>query len=169
ARLEAQRFGRSPQPRAGACFYRDANFRGDYFCVRSGESIDELPNDLNDQISSIRMLGGDVEVTVFQNREFKGKSKRFDEDVRNLRDEGWNDKLSSLRVQGFSRDGRSGHDRDRDGDLGNDNRNAERIIRRAYRDVLDREPDEAGLRLYRSRIIDDHWTEEQLRETLRSS
>jgi hypothetical protein len=35
ARVEAQRFGRLPQPRAGACFYRDANFRGDYFCVRS--------------------------------------------------------------------------------------------------------------------------------------
>ena len=173
ARVEAQRFGRLPQPRAGACFYRDANFRGDYFCVRSGDAIDALPNDLNDEISSIRMLGGDVEVTIFQNREFKGKSKRFDEDVRNLRDEGWNDKLSSLRVQGFSRGGQSGRDRDRDRDrdrgFGNDNGSAERIVRRAYQDILNREPDEAGLRLYRSHIIDDHWTEEQVRDTLRRS
>ena len=52
ARAEAQRFGRPPQPRAGACFCRDADVRGDYFCVRSGDAIDELPNDLNDQISS---------------------------------------------------------------------------------------------------------------------
>jgi hypothetical protein len=166
ARAEAQRFGRLPQPRAGACFYRDANFRGDYFCVRSGDAIDALPNDLNDQISSIRMLGGEVEVTIFQNREFKGKSKRFGEDVRNLRDEGWNDRLSSVRVQGFSR---SGRDRDRDRGFGRDNGSAERIVRRAYQDILNREPDEAGLRLYRSHIIDDHWTEEQVRETLRGS
>ena len=163
-RIEAQRFGRPAQPRSGACFYRDADFRGDYFCVRPGDAIDELPNDLNDQISSIRMLGGGVEVTIFQNREFKGKSKRFDENVRNLRDEGWNDKLSSLRVQGGDRSRR-----DQDRDFGHDNRSAERIVRRAYQDILNREPDEAGLRLYRSRIIDDHWTEEQVRETLRRS
>lgn len=91
ARVEAQRFGRLPQPRAGACFYRDANFRGDYFCVRSDDAIDALPNDLNDQISSIRMLGGEVEVTA-------------------------NDKLSSLRVQRPSRRGRPDRDRDRDRD-----------------------------------------------------
>jgi len=75
ARAEAQRLGRLPPPRAGAYFYRDANFRGDYFCVRSGDAIDTLPNDLNDQISSVRMPGGDVEVTVFQNRGFKRKSR----------------------------------------------------------------------------------------------
>lgn len=45
----------------------------------------------------------------------------------------------------------------------------EKVIRRAYEDILDREPDRDGLRLYRSRMIDDDWTEQDVREALRSS
>jgi TorA maturation chaperone TorD len=45
----------------------------------------------------------------------------------------------------------------------------ERIIRRAYEDILHREPDPEGLRLYRSRMIDDNWTERDVREALRKS
>ena len=50
-----------------------------------------------------------------------------------------------------------------------DQQDADRIVRRAYQDVLDRQPDDAGLRLYRSRILDDGWTENQVRDALRSS
>jgi TorA maturation chaperone TorD len=49
------------------------------------------------------------------------------------------------------------------------NVDADRIVRRAYQDILDREPDEAGLRQYRSRIIDDGWSEAQVRDALRKS
>ena len=42
-------------------------------------------------------------------------------------------------------------------------------MRRAYQDILHREPDEAGLRLYRSRVIDEGWTEQQVRDALRTS
>ncbi len=45
----------------------------------------------------------------------------------------------------------------------------ERIIRRAYDDILHRPPDAEGLRTYRSRMIDDGWTESQVREALRKS
>jgi hypothetical protein len=45
----------------------------------------------------------------------------------------------------------------------------DRIIRRAYDDILHREPDTEGLRLYRSRMIDDDWTEQHVREALRKS
>src|SRR5438128_10968082 len=38
---------------------------------------------------------------------------------------------------------------------------ADRIVRRAYQDILDREPDEAGLPQYRGRLIDDGWSEAQ--------
>src|SRR6478672_5104819 len=98
---EAQRWGRESTPRSGACFYRDANFEGEYFCVRAGEQMD-VPPDMNDQISSIRTFGG-VEVMVYQNRGFNGKSHRFG-DVRNLQNEGWNDRLSSIRVETSSYD-----------------------------------------------------------------
>src|SRR5688572_4818942 len=153
AQAEAQRWGRPNAPRAGACFYRDANFQGEYFCLRAGESLDAVPNELNDQISSIRTFG-DVEVTVYQNRGFQGRSERFS-DVRNLQEQGWNDRLSSLQVEGGSRNGSFGRP---NGGFGNgggvgNNASAERIVRRAYQDILDREPDAAGMRTYRSRII----------------
>jgi TorA maturation chaperone TorD len=45
----------------------------------------------------------------------------------------------------------------------------DRIVRRAYEDILHREPDTEGLRLYRSRIIDTNWTEQDVREALRRS
>jgi hypothetical protein len=172
---EAQRWGRPTAPRDGACFYRDANYQGDYFCVRAGESIDSVPNDMNDQISSIRTFGN-VEVTVYQNRGFGGRSARFG-DVRNLQEEGWNDRLSSVQVDSSSRSGgvyrRDRDERDRAG-FGNgggfrNNNNAERIVRRAYQDVLGRDPDPEGMRNYRSRIIDDNWTEQQVRDDLRRS
>jgi len=166
---EAQRWGREATPRAGACFYRDANFEGDYFCVRSGDAIDELPRGMNDQISSIRTFGGNVEVTVFQNPNFNGRSKRFDDRVSNLQLEGWNDRLSSLRVMAFPSGGFGRNDRDDRGGFGNGNQNAETIVRRAYQDVLNREPDPEGLRVYRSHVIDDRWNEDQVRNDLRRS
>jgi hypothetical protein len=45
----------------------------------------------------------------------------------------------------------------------------DRAIRRAYQDILHREPDTKGLRLYRSRMIDQDWTEQDVREALRKS
>jgi hypothetical protein len=45
----------------------------------------------------------------------------------------------------------------------------DKVIQRAYEDILDRAPDRDGLRLYRSRMIDDDWTEDDVREALRKS
>ena len=45
----------------------------------------------------------------------------------------------------------------------------DRVVRRAYQDLLHREPDTEGLRLYRSRMIDQNWTEQDVREALRKS
>jgi hypothetical protein len=52
---------------------------------------------------------------------------------------------------------------------GNRSQDPDRIIRRAYQDLLEREPDQTGLRLYRSRMIDEGWTETQVRESIRDS
>jgi len=162
---EAQRFGRGQTPAAGACFYEDIDFQGDYFCIRAGDVVESLPRDMNDRISSIRTFGR-VEVSVFQNSQFNGRAARF-EDVNDLRRQGWNDRISSLRVESLGGYGRR-DDRDRGGFGGRGN-DADRIVRRAYEDILNREPDEQGRRLYRSRIIDEGWTEQQVREALRNS
>ncbi len=48
-------------------------------------------------------------------------------------------------------------------------RDPDRTIRRAYEDILRREPDDDSLRYYRNRMIDDRWTETDVREDLRRS
>ena len=53
----AQRWGRDPFPGSGACFFRDSEFRGEYFCVRAGENVWRVPDEMNDRISSIRTFG----------------------------------------------------------------------------------------------------------------
>ena len=45
----------------------------------------------------------------------------------------------------------------------------DRIIRRAYDDILHRAPDADGLRHYRKEMIDNGWTERDVREDLRKS
>ena len=160
---EAQRFGRGQTPAAGACFYEDIDFQGDYFCVRAGDVVESLPRDMNDRISSIRTFGR-VEVGVFQDNQFSGRGARF-EDVNDLRRQGWNDRISSIRVDSLGGYGR----RDDQGGFGARGNQADRIVRRAYQDILNREPDDQGLRVYRSRIIDEGWTEQQVREALRNS
>ena len=75
-----------------------------------------------------------------------------------MEDEGWSEK--DVRDDLRRRESRSG---DRD------TRDVERVIRRAYQDILDREPDRDGMRLYRSRMIDDGWSEKEVRDALRKS
>ena len=162
----AQRWGRGSLPRDGACFFKDPNFSGDYFCARSGDSFSSVPDGMNDRISSIRVFGR-TEVTVFQDVRFEGRSSRFDNDIRNLKNEGWNDLISSIRVRSTFGGGFAG--RPGGGSFGRAAEDPDRIVRRAYEDILERQPDSNGLRLYRSRIIDDGWTEAQVREDLRNS
>ena len=165
--VTAQRWGSEKTPRDGVCLYQDADHHGQYFCVRAGENLSSLPPGMNDHISSIRIFGS-AEVTVFRNARYEGRSERFDDDVRNLRHEGWNDLISSLRVRSASSQGYHGHSGDHRSSGGRQE-DPDRIVRRAYQDILDREPDAAGLRLYRSHIIDDGWSEADVREALRKS
>jgi hypothetical protein len=165
-----QRWGRENFPRDGACFFRDVNFRGEYFCVRAGDSIERMPGDMNDQITSIRVFGR-AEVIVYKDNRFEGRSHRYDGDVRNVGD-AWNDEISSIEVRVPGRGaGRPGNFPGGGGGGGffGRSQDPDRIVRRAYEDVLGREPDQDGLRTYRSRIIDDGWTEAQVREALRNS
>jgi hypothetical protein len=149
----AQHWGRGPFPREGVCFFKDPKYNGEYFCATPGDNIGRVPDDMNDRISSIKVFGR-VEVTVFRDARFSGGSTSFRGNIENLKDEGWDDRISSLRVGNSNLGG--GQDPDR-------------IIRRAYQDILHREPDEGGYRQYRNRILKDGWNEEEVRNSLRSS
>ncbi len=67
--------------------------------MRDGENQPDMPQGMNDKISSVRIFGN-TSVMVFQDSRFEGRSTRFDYDVPDLRREGWNDLVSSIRVGG---------------------------------------------------------------------
>lgn len=92
-----KRWGSEAMPRNGVCFFEDSNFRGRYFCVDSNDDLGKLPRDMRDRISSLRVLGN-VAAVVFKGEKFKGPSARFLTDVRDLKKQGWNDQISSIRV-----------------------------------------------------------------------
>lgn len=158
----AQSWGGGRLPREGACFYRDINFRGTYFCVEAGDELESLPRGVNDEVSSIRILGG-ADVTVYASTRLRGESRHFDRDVRDLTRERFNDKISSVQVHPRLPARGSGTSR-RGGSVDPD-----RIVQRAYQDLLERDPDPSGLREYRRRIIDDGWTEQDVRDQIRRS
>jgi peptidase inhibitor family I36 len=160
ATLSAQRWGRDRIPGTGACFYEDADFKGDYFCVASGGEVAALSEDTNDKISSIRVLGG-VEVTVFSDVRFSGNSTRYAGEVRDLAADGWDDKISSLRV-GAPR-------RTMAGTMAAPGADVDRIIRQAYREVLNREPDPQGMEIYRNHMLRDGWNDDKVRQSLKNS
>jgi len=91
--------------RGGACFYKDSQFGGGFFCLRRGERRESL-GEYGDKISSIRVFG-DARVTVYDDRDFSGANASTSHDITDLRDwrvrqksgHTWNDRISSLRVQ----------------------------------------------------------------------
>ncbi len=97
-------WGRGPRPSRGACFYKDINFGGDYFCMTAGQAYGYLPPGFNDKISAIRVFH--AEVIIFNDHDFhgvSGQTRRNIGDLRNWRlpsDPGrsWNDRVSSLQV-----------------------------------------------------------------------
>lgn len=99
------KWGRPRPPRAGACFYRDGNFQGDYFCLKVGERWPEMPRGFNDQISSIRIFGN-ARVRIFNDHNFQGFNVRLDRSVDSLLrirlpqnpSKSWNDRISSISV-----------------------------------------------------------------------
>ena len=109
--------------RSGACFYKDANFRGDRFCLNEGDHMRMVPEGFNDKISSIRIFGR-TEVTVYDDRDFGGPRLHVKEDIMDLESfqmkpgHSWNDKISSIDVA-LSQYGSDG-DRDRDWDRDHD-------------------------------------------------
>jgi hypothetical protein len=57
-----------------------------------------VPQDSNDRISSIRLFGN-AELVVYRDRDFGGVSQWFDMSEPDLRESGWNDTISSYRIE----------------------------------------------------------------------
>ena len=93
-----------PLPRAGACFFKEAGFQGDRFCITRGDKLDSLPGNFGDNISSMQLFGN-VRATVFNDRGFRGGKQEFRRSVSDLRNERfrdghtWNNRISSMMVR----------------------------------------------------------------------
>ena len=92
-------------------------------------------------------------------------------DVRDLSANDWNDTISSVQVRRTGGGGGNGNGNGNGPGFGRGRGqgNVEQVIRRAYQDILQRDPDQSGMRTYRSRMIDDGWTEQDVRQALRES
>ena len=167
ARDQARNYDRNHGPRV--IFYQDADFRGEALAVYPGDSLENLsglsfPNGgrLNDRISSIRVEGG-AEAYVYADARFRGAVMRLSESARDLTGRllpgsvsaSWNDRISSLRVEMRRRD--------------ESREEPNVVIKRAYLDLLGREPDPSGMGNYRGLIIDQGWTERMVRDHIRRS
>ena len=156
--------------------YEQARFHG--LVLRLNESVRDLSTrrlgedrraSWNDRISSIKVEGSRHRPNEREReREVEGMIKRAyldllghepdDRDLRYCRgqmlDRGWTERLVRDHI-------RHGEEFRREG--------ADRIIRRAYEDLLRRQPDEKGLRDYRKLLFEQDWTEADVRDSLRRS
>jgi hypothetical protein len=167
-------------PSAGACFYQSSGFSGQYFCAPIGAAPAKVPSGTNDKISSIRVFGN-ASVTVFQDAFFEGRSERFDSNMSDLRRAGWNNLISSFRVERRSHGGGSGSGGYGGGSYGGSSQGgsshsgsrwtvqqAEQMVERAYRSVLGRDPDPAS-RGWVDEVMKNNWSEQQLSAELRKT
>jgi hypothetical protein len=98
-------WGRGPRPRRGACFYRDVDFSGDYFCMKAGQSYGFLPPGFNDRITSVQTFR--ARVVFFNDHDFTGLHAETRRSLSNLKAwrlptdprKTWNDRISSIQVQ----------------------------------------------------------------------
>lgn len=164
------------QPAAGrALFYTETNYQGECLVVEAGKGAEnlELARDrrgrsFNNRISSVR-FEGPVRVAIFENAQFRGSFTWLNRNTPDLSAfslgersrTNWNETVSSLQVETM----RPGSDVF----TAWERRDAERAARAAYRDILGREPDPAGLRFYLGRLLEAGWSDDQLRDALRRS
>ncbi len=95
--------GQSNRPRSGACFFKNVNFAGDYFCRERGSNIPQVP--LDDEISSIQILGR-ASVTIYKDPNFTGPQATTDRSVPDLHNWrmpnnpnlNWDNRISSARI-----------------------------------------------------------------------
>jgi hypothetical protein len=149
--------------------FEHADFRGGAIVLYPGQAVENFARwdfdngrRANDRVSSI-LIEGDLEIALFSDANFRGEVLRTGRSIRNLDGSPrFNDVASSIRVA-FAREGRPG----RPGPAPCPEVDYERIIGRAFHDVLGRAPTGADVRHYRSLMIERGWDERAVRDALR--
>jgi Domain of unknown function (DUF4214) len=164
-----------PRPATYVEFFAEPNYRGESFVVEAGAAVENLARldpghrSWNNRISSFHIQGV-ATVVAFADPDFRGERLESSSSLGDLVAErrgsppgaNWDHAISSLRVV-------PARTRASDPEPHYDARTAENVVRRAYHDVLNREPDAAGLRSYREKLMDGRLTEDALRTSLQQS
>jgi Protein of unknown function (DUF3011)/Peptidase inhibitor family I36 len=95
--------GPSNRPHSGACFFKNVNFTGEYFCSERGSNIPQVR--LDDEISSIQILGH-ATVTIYKDPRFSGPQATTDRSIPDLHhwrmpnnpNLNWDNRISSARI-----------------------------------------------------------------------
>jgi hypothetical protein len=129
---------------------------------------------VQDRISSVRVFGP-IKATLYSDADFSGEALEIDHDIARLNrvprrpGANWDNCASSVRVSG-------GHpDRDRGEDYGHRRRpgpsggELERLVVRAYHELLQREPTGAELRRYREAAQNQDWGRDEIYDDIRAS
>ncbi|MDB6094051.1 MAG: hypothetical protein JWM32_1613 [Verrucomicrobia bacterium] len=155
--------------------YPEPNYRGEPLVLEVGASVENLAyardnrgRPWNDQAASVR-IEGPVVLIAYEQANFRGAQTTITRNSADLatlslgdrRGLTWEKRISSVRAEPVASTGPVFLQWER--------RDAERAVRSAYRDILGRDPDEDGLRQYRTRLMERGWNEDQLRDNLRSS
>ncbi len=85
----------------GACFYTQPQYKGEAFCVVSGDQRDRLSSDWNNSFSSVRFFGRASRITFADQASLGGRTEMITRDVPNMRNfnrGSWNNRISSLRI-----------------------------------------------------------------------
>lgn len=82
--------------RGEVCFYEHFNYKGDSFCVDSGEEASWVGDSWNDRISSIKVKGG-AAVRVYQHANYEGNAATVRRSVPQLNN--FNDEISSYKAR----------------------------------------------------------------------
>lgn len=163
-----------PPPVGRVLCYSEPGFRGECLVVEAGSEIPDLAKvrgpggkKWDDRIASV-LVEGPVVATLYADPRFRGERIETRREIRDLALrphgetglENWGRRVSSLKIAWLQapEPGRVTTQRE-----------ADRLIDAVYHDLLGREPDYDGRQNYRRRLLDEHWTEQQVREALRRS
>src|ERR1700691_5453295 len=92
-------------PSRGACFFKEKYYRGEYFCMTRGSSVNLVPPGFNHAVSSIKVYGRGG-VHIYKSADFQSDNASFSGIVPDLaawrlpsdRSRNWNNKISSVQV-----------------------------------------------------------------------
>lgn len=69
----------------GVCFYPETNYRGNSYCVRTGQDVRELTGEWTDAFRSVKFFGRAKTVVVFGQPDYGGRRARIERDQPDLR------------------------------------------------------------------------------------